>query len=172
MKGESPAKLHRLELLEQLAAVVAVMHGPAQRGSKRRAQLGIVLVAVGALGILQKIEVEHHLAVARATGRNLDDPGQLLNGLNALGQPLWQPSGPNGFGDTVDTWASAEGMKLRLDVASNLARQVKDLGNPLDVLEGVAGAAASSLTREAIARAESKQQGFAILLMSPEFQRR
>ncbi|WP_292666063.1 hypothetical protein, partial [Mesorhizobium sp.] len=30
----------------------------------------------------------------------------------------------------------------------------------------------SSQTREAIARAESKQQGLALLLMAPEFQRR
>lgn len=115
---------------------------------------------------------EFLVAFARATGKVPEDVGQILNNLNALGQPLWQPSGPNGFSDTMDVWASAEGMKLRLDVAANMARQIKDIGNPLDVLDVVCGPTASMETKQAIARAESKQQGFAILLMSPEFQRR
>jgi uncharacterized protein (DUF1800 family) len=40
------------------------------------------------------------------------------------------------------------------------------------MLDEIAGSAASAETRQAIARAESKQQGLALLLMSPEVQRR
>ena len=90
----------------------------------------------------------------------------------ALGEPLWQPPGPNGFSDQADGWASAEGMKIRLDIAWQAARQVKDIGNPNDMLDALIGPAASPETRQAVARAESKQQGLALLLMAPEFQRR
>ena len=45
-----------------------------------------------------------------------DDPSRYLGGLNLLGQPLWSPSGPNGFADTNAAWAAPEGMKLRLDI--------------------------------------------------------
>ncbi|WP_051371088.1 DUF1800 domain-containing protein [Mesorhizobium loti] len=112
-------------------------------------------------------------AIRRATGPGpAIDPGQSLNWLNALGEPLWQPPGPNGFSDQADSWASAEGMKIRLDIAWQAARQVKDIGNPNDMLDAVVGPSASPETRQAIARAESKQQGLALLLMAPEFQRR
>lgn len=40
------------------------------------------------------------------------------------------------------------------------------------MLSAVIGASASAETRQAIARAESRQQGLALLLMAPEFQRR
>jgi uncharacterized protein (DUF1800 family) len=112
-------------------------------------------------------------AIRRAAGPGpATDPGQSLNWLNALGEPLWQPPGPNGFSDQADSWASAEGMKIRLDIAWQAARQVKDIGNPNDMLDAVIGPSASPETRQAIARAESKQQGLALLLMAPEFQRR
>lgn len=112
-------------------------------------------------------------AIRRATGAGpAGDPGQSLAWLTALGEPLWQPPGPNGFSDQADGWASAEGMKIRLDIAWQAARQVKDIGNPNDMLEALIGPAASPDTRQAIARAESKQQGLALLLMAPEFQRR
>ncbi|MEI9426660.1 DUF1800 domain-containing protein [Mesorhizobium sp. Cs1299R1N3] len=111
-------------------------------------------------------------AIRRAAGPGPNDPGQSLNWLNALGQPLWQPPGPNGFSDQADSWASAEGMKIRLDIAWQAARQVKDIGNPNDMLDAVIGPSASPETRQAVARAESKQQGLALLLMAPEFQRR
>ncbi|MBZ9708752.1 DUF1800 family protein [Mesorhizobium sp. ESP7-2] len=111
-------------------------------------------------------------AIRRAAGPGPSDPGQSLNWLNALGEPLWRPPGPNGFSDQADSWASAEGMKTRLDIAWQAARQVKDIGNPNDMLDAVIGPSASPETRQAVARAESKQQGLALLLMAPEFQRR
>jgi uncharacterized protein (DUF1800 family) len=110
------------------------------------------------------------LAAIRAVDRMPDDPGAVLGPLYVMGMPLWQPPGPNGWPDTVAAWASPEGMKLRLDVSAAIAARVKELVNPSDVLESIAGEAASAETRQAIARAESRQQGLALLLMSPEFQ--
>ena len=89
-----------------------------------------------------------------------------------LGQPLWSPAGPNGFADTNDGWASPEGMKLRLDIAAQIAARVGDAFDPRDLLDVIAGDAASKETRPTIERAESRQQAMALLLMSPEFQRR
>jgi uncharacterized protein (DUF1800 family) len=63
-------------------------------------------------------------------------------------------------------------MKVRLEICARVADRWRDTLNPLDLLNQIAGAAASTDTRQAIARAESKQQGLAILLMSPEVQRR
>jgi uncharacterized protein (DUF1800 family) len=85
---------------------------------------------------------------------------------------LWAPPGPNGYPDTVAAWAAPEGMKLRLDFAADLASKLKDPPNPSDLLEALCGPAASAETRQAVARAESKPQGLALLFMSPEFQRR
>jgi uncharacterized protein (DUF1800 family) len=111
-----------------------------------------------------------------ATGRLLaqipDDPGRYLGGLNLLGQPLWSPAGPNGFPDTNAAWAAPEGMKLRLDIAAQFASRVADSIDPRDLLEVAAADAASPDTRRTIERAESRQQAVALLLMSPEFQRR
>jgi uncharacterized protein (DUF1800 family) len=111
-----------------------------------------------------------------ATGRLLaqipDDPSRYLGGLNLLGQPLWSPAGPNGFPDTNAAWAAPEGMKLRLDIAAQVASRLGDNVDPRDLLELVAADAASPETRRTVERAESRQQALALLLMSPEFQRR
>lgn len=116
--------------------------------------------------------VDYVAAIRRAAGPGPNDPGQSLAWLNALGEPLWQPPGPNGFSDLTASWASAEGMKVRLDIAWQAARQARDIGNPSDMLDAVIGPSASPETRQAVARAESKQQGLALLMMASEFQRR
>ncbi|GLS19842.1 hypothetical protein GCM10007874_28590 [Labrys miyagiensis] len=117
--------------------------------------------------------LDYTLAIRRAVGSAAGaDPGPTLNWLNMLGEPLWQPPGPNGFPDTADAHASPAGMKMRLDIAWQAARQIKDIGEPNDVLEAVVGSSASPETRQAIARAESRQQAVALLFMAPEFQRR
>ncbi len=117
-----------------------------------------------------RIPIEWVAACLRATGRP-PDTQQVLGWLNALGQPMWQPPGPNGFPDRAASWASAEGMDARLDLAAQWGRLNATL-NPKDLLEEVLGPCASPETRQAVSRAESRQQGLAILFMSPEFQRR
>ena len=112
------------------------------------------------------------MATGRLLARVPDDPSRALGGLSLLGQPLWSPAGPNGFPDSNAAWAAPEGMKLRLDIAAQVASRIGDSVDPRLLLELVAADAASADTRRTIERAESRQQALALLLMSPEFQRR
>jgi uncharacterized protein (DUF1800 family) len=115
---------------------------------------------------------EFLVATGRLLARIPEDPGLYLGGLNQLGQPLWTPAGPNGFPDTNAAWAAPEGMKLRLDISAQIASRLGNNIDPRDLLELAAADAASPETRHAIERAETRQQALALLLMSPEFQRR
>jgi uncharacterized protein (DUF1800 family) len=115
---------------------------------------------------------EFLVATGRLLARIPEDPAAFLGGLNLLGQPLWSPSGPNGFPDTNAAWAAPEGMKLRLDISAQIAARLGANIDPRDLLEFAAGDAASAETRRTIELAESRQQALALLLMSPEFQRR
>jgi uncharacterized protein (DUF1800 family) len=115
---------------------------------------------------------EFLVAAGRLLAQIPNDPGRYLGGLNTLGQPLWSPAGPNGFPDTNAAWAAPEGVKLRLDISAQIASRLADGVDPRDLLELVAADAASVETRRTIERAEQRQQALALLLMSPEFQRR
>jgi uncharacterized protein (DUF1800 family) len=115
---------------------------------------------------------EFLVASGRLLARVPEDPGPYLGSLNLLGQPLWSPAGPNGFHDTNAAWAAPEGMKLRLDISAQIAARVAANIDPRDLLEFAAADTASAETRRTIERAESRQQALALLLMSPEFQRR
>jgi uncharacterized protein (DUF1800 family) len=115
---------------------------------------------------------DYLIATGRILARIPEDPGRYIGSLSLLGQPLWSPPGPNGFPDSSAAWASPEGLKLRLDLAAQVSARIPDGLDARDLLEVVAGEAASSETRQTIARAETRQQALALLLMSPEFQRR
>ena len=115
---------------------------------------------------------EFLVATGRLLARIPEDPGLYLGGLNLLGQPLWSPAGPNGFPDSNAAWSAPEGMKLRLDVSAQVASRIGDSIDPRQLLQLAAADAASAETRQTVERAESRQQALALLLMSPEFQRR
>jgi uncharacterized protein (DUF1800 family) len=115
--------------------------------------------------------LEFSVALLRATNAK-PAPQPVLGGLYVMGQTFWQPSGPNGFPDTADAWASPEGLKTRMDVANAAASKAGDYFDPSDFVEARLGPLASDETRQAVARAESRAQGLAIAFMSPEFQRR
>jgi len=114
--------------------------------------------------------LEFFVAAARATAFEPRDPGFYLQALNLMGMPLWQPSGPNGFSDVSDSWASPEGMKARLDLAWAMGQRMH--AEPAAALKTALGETASPETVQAIGRAESREQALALLFMAPEFQRR
>ena len=111
------------------------------------------------------------VAAHRALGLDTSKPGPINSALTLLGQPLWTPAGPNGFPDASDAWLSPEGVKLRVELAQGFARQAKDAPPPEDLVARVLPDAGPA-TREAVLRAENREQAYALLLMAPEFQRR
>ncbi|MGI8527274.1 MAG: DUF1800 domain-containing protein [Pseudolabrys sp.] len=110
------------------------------------------------------------VSALRATGISPSDVRPLVQEQNLLGEPLWCPPAPNGFSDDSATWM--DGLAQRLDIANRFARRTGDLIDPEGVAEAAFGPLLSVDTRETLARAESRPQAVALLLMSPEFQRR
>ena len=112
---------------------------------------------------------EWSVAITRALGGR-GDAQRFANGQALLGQPLWRPSAPNGFADDEATWI--DGLGRRLDIANAVGERVGERVEPDEMLEIALGPLASSDTRAAVGRAESRQQALTLLFMSPEFQRR
>jgi len=108
--------------------------------------------------------------VIRLSGTVADIPiGRIMNAQVALGAPLWRPPAPNGYSDNEAAWI--DGVPRRIDIANEFAGRASR-AEPLEVLESGLGPLASTQTRETIARAESRGQGLALLVMSHEFLRR
>ena len=63
-------------------------------------------------------------------------------------------------------------MGRRLDVANNFAERVAGSADPKEIIETVFASTGSDEVKQAIGRAESRQQALVLLFMSAEFQRR
>ncbi|MGN6747119.1 MAG: DUF1800 domain-containing protein [Xanthobacteraceae bacterium] len=108
--------------------------------------------------------------VIRLTGTQGDIPiGRIMNAQVALGAPLWRPPAPNGYSDMEAAWI--DGIPRRIDIATEFAGRAPH-ANPLELLDSGLGPLASAQTRETVARAESRHQALALLVMAPEFLRR
>jgi uncharacterized protein (DUF1800 family) len=109
------------------------------------------------------------VAALRATGVTPPDIRPVMQAHAMLGAPLWRPPAPKGFSADSADWI--DGLSERLDVANELARRVAGLVDPQAVVDIALGPLATAETRQAIARAESRPQALALLLMASEFQR-
>ncbi|NDW04202.1 DUF1800 domain-containing protein [Jiella pacifica] len=95
----------------------------------------------------------------------------IRRGLATLGQTPWSPPSPAGFPGDSRYWLAADAMTNRLDYAQFLAARTRP-EDPEMMAEAALGDLLTEPTREAIRRAESPRQAYALMLMSPEFQRR
>jgi uncharacterized protein (DUF1800 family) len=110
------------------------------------------------------------VGIVRATGLTQIDPVRFTGGQALLGEPLWRPSSPKGYPDDEASWI--DGMGRRLDVANNFAERMSGSVDPQDVIETVLGSSVSTEVKQAVGRAESRQQALVLLFMSAELQRR
>ncbi|WP_421997592.1 DUF1800 domain-containing protein [Reyranella sp.] len=114
---------------------------------------------------------EYVVAMLRTSGER-PRPQAIVGLLRALGQPLWNPSGPNGYADSVDAWASSEGLATRIDAANLVAASARGHGDPRNLVREALGPLLSPQTDQAMARAEDRKQALSLAFLSPEFQRR
>ena len=99
-------------------------------------------------------------------------PEQVVRALSDLGEPLWTPPSPQGFKDDTAAWLAPDAMVNRLDLAELMAERADRFTDPRQLAVDILGPGLSLDTRTSIDRAESRTQAFALMLMSPEFQRR
>jgi uncharacterized protein (DUF1800 family) len=89
-----------------------------------------------------------------------------------LGQRPFTPGSPAGWPDQAAQWNGGDALLKRVEWATRVGRIVGDRVDAVERLDEVLGASASDSTRQAVAHAESGAQAMALLLSSPEFQRR
>jgi uncharacterized protein (DUF1800 family) len=111
------------------------------------------------------------LAALRALGtRELPDVRAVTGLLAKLGQPVFMPRSPAGFADTAESWIGPDALLKRIQVAGELSARAPRSLAPAQVAREALGQRLDADTAQAIARAESPQQGLSLLFASPRFQ--
>ena len=107
----------------------------------------------------------------RAIGVTPPDIRPVMQAQNLLGEPLWRPPAPKGFADDSAAWLDGLVAAARRRQSARAPRRRRA---PIRrrCSRRRSAPIASAETRQTIARAESRPQALALLLMAPEFQRR
>jgi uncharacterized protein (DUF1800 family) len=92
--------------------------------------------------------------------------------LTALGQQAWYPPSPEGWPDEAAAWTAPDAIIKRLTWAQRFSEATVRDQSPVGLAESALGLRLTEKTRSAVRRAEDRAEAVAILLMSPEFQRR
>jgi len=108
----------------------------------------------------------------RAFGTSPSKPEEVLRSFDFLGQRQYTPGSPAGWPDTAQAWDGSDALMHRILWASRAAEHFDTGVDPLEVAASSLGAYARAETLTALRRAASASQALALLLMSPEFQRR
>ncbi|CAE6831830.1 DUF1800 domain-containing protein [Paraburkholderia aspalathi] len=92
--------------------------------------------------------------------------------LTQLGQPVWRPGSPAGYDDIAASWAAPDALVRRVEVAQRFASRVGDRLDARSLGQTLLAGSLSAPTATAVSRAESASTAIALLLVSPDFQRR
>lgn len=92
--------------------------------------------------------------------------------LATMGQPYLKPSGPDGWPERAEYWITPAGMAARIGWASKVASTFAQDTDPRRFLKDTLADAASPKLRALAAGAEVKWEGVALVLASPDFNRR
>ena len=117
--------------------------------------------------------------------RALNVPAQTVAGLDAgktrlwlaapmeaMGQPWQRPNGPDGWPEEMDYWITPQGLAARIEWALLLAGRMGGDQRPQDLARTALGALVDTRMLQVVGAAESRREGIALVLASPEFNRR
>jgi uncharacterized protein (DUF1800 family) len=115
---------------------------------------------------------EWAISALRGSGFKTGDRVPVVQMISQLGQTVWEPGSPAGWADVATSWAAPDALLRRVEVANRLATLTADRHDPRELATKLLATPPSPTTRAAIEGAESRLTGLALLLVSPEFQRR
>ncbi len=122
---------------------------------------------------LAKIKTPQELVVStlRATGTG-SPPERVVGQLRQLGQMPFAAPSPAGWPDDAGHWIGPESMMQRIEWCALAGHWLAPMVRPANLLETALGPVARPETRQAVLQAPSVAEAVALLLASPEFQRR
>ena len=132
-----------------------------------------------------KTPFEFVASAVRATEADSINAMPLVQTLRELGMPPYQCQPPTGYADKAEAWVNAGALLNRMNFAVALTEgRVRGVRAPVasdgesiqaareEIVDRVLAGDLSSSTRETVAKASRPSQAVALLLGSPEFQRR
>lgn len=142
-------------------------------GDLRELARGLIALPEAWAQAQSKVKTPQELVISttRAVGSAGDGKGA-LGSLKEFGQIPFRASSPAGWPDEAGAWIGPEAMIRRVDWATAAAPKIAPHVGPEALLQTALGPLASSDTRLAVSRAPSADDGVALVLASPEFQRR
>jgi len=108
----------------------------------------------------------------RALNISPAQPEEVVRTFDLLGQRQYTPGSPAGWPDTSKSWDGSDALMHRVLWASRVGAKYESGIEPSDLAASSLGAYARPETLTALRRATTSGQAVALLLMSPEFQRR
>ena len=120
-----------------------------------------------------KTPYEFLVSSYRAFGAAPDDFAKFGPVLTGMGQQPFNAPSPKGWAEEAEAWAAPDAIVKRMGWAEAAAAvAAPTIANPAQFAQSALGAQLTTPVSLAVSRAESRPEAVAILLMSPEFQRR
>jgi uncharacterized protein (DUF1800 family) len=121
-----------------------------------------------------KFKTPWEWTISSMRGLGWQDLGNLQSApiLTQLGQPVWRPGSPAGYDDIAASWAAPDALVRRVEMAQRFAARVGDRLDARSLGQTLLAGSLGEPTTIAVARAESASTAIALLLVSPDFQRR
>ena len=124
---------------------------------------------------LTKIRTPNDLVTSACRAFGITDPKlgeSTLMGLKQMGQVPFSAPSPAGWPDTADGWVSPEAMMTRIDWALAVGQKLDGHADAREVAKDTIQPVAADSTMSHIDTAPSAAEALALLVASPEFQRR
>ncbi len=123
---------------------------------------------------LTKVKTPYDLIIStlRGMGHHEIKPQGLARSLRELGQQTYRVPTSGGWPDRAEDWIEPQSLIRRIGWAREVASRAPRTVDPMALAEIAIGPVASPATLHTIAQAPSVEAGVALVLASPEFQRR